>query len=165
MARHRHVPGTLTFGWTPLRKVFAEPNFHDLILEHWHELGLHKDVAPLDPDFARCLACEDAGIFKAWTAYDGQTLVGYCAWFIQPHLHYRSTIYAVEDLFLLSAPYRRGMTGLRLFTTCFPELKKLGVVKCLLHTKVHFERERGGLTKFLVRLGFENTDNLWMKIL
>ena len=155
----------MKFGWTPLRQVFAEPNFHDLILAHHAELGVTKEACPLDPDYARAVACEDAGVFRAWTAYDGKTLAGYLAWFIQPHLHYKSTLHAVEDLYLLSTPYRRGMTGYRLFTTSLTALKALGVKRCILHTKVHFAHERGGLDRFMVRLGFENTDSIWIKIL
>lgn len=100
-----------------------------------------------------------------WAARDDKTLVGYIGWFVQGHLHYRSTLTAVEDLYLLSAPYRRGMAGQRMFTTALDALRELGVKRVMLHSKVHFERERGGIDKFLVRLGFENTDLLWSRML
>lgn len=89
--------------------------------------------------------------------------MGYLAFFVQPHLHYRSTLTAVEDLFLLHAPYRRGMNGVRLFTTAIAALQDLGVRRIMLHTKVHFQKDRGGLNKLFERLGFTHTDQVWSR--
>lgn len=155
----------LNFGWESCRIVFAEPNFTDLIRAHWDELGITKAHCPLDPDLPRFVQLEEMGIFRVWAARDGKTLAGYLAWFVQPHLHYRSTLHAVEDLFLLSAPYRKGLTGYRMFTTAIDALREMGVKRCIVHSKVHFEAERGGLERFFRRLGFEHTDNLYIKIL
>lgn len=156
----------LTFGWEPCRTLFAEPNVRDLLNAHWEELQIPGGLTPpLDPDFARFIAMEDAGHFRVWAARDGATLVGYLAFFVMPHMHYKQTLHAVEDLFLLAAPYRRGMAGYRMFTTALDALRELGVKRCICHTKVHFEAERGGLVRFFERLGFVNTDLLWIKVL
>jgi len=155
----------LTFGWEPCRKLFAEPNIRDLLTEHWEELAVTKADCPLDPDFDRFVQLDEAGLFRVWAARDGKLLVGYLAFFIQPHLHYRSTLHATEDLFLLSAPYRRGLAGYRMFTTAIDALRELGVKRCICHTKTHFEAERGGLARFFERLGFVHTDNLYIRIL
>lgn len=155
----------ISFGWEPCRTLFGEANWPDLIDEHWHELGLfHKDC-PLDPDYERIIKAEEIGLFRAWAARSDGLLVGYMGWFVQPHIHYRRTLYAVEDLFLLSAPYRKGLNGYRMFSTALTALKQLGVVRCILHDKVHFASDRGTLAPFLVRLGFVCTDRLWTKIL
>jgi GNAT superfamily N-acetyltransferase len=142
--------------------VFAEPNWNDLIHEHHEELAVHKDTMPLDPDYDRCLKLEEAGLFRAWIgrAENGE-LGAYIAWFIQPHLHYRTTMHAVEDLFMLSSPYRRGDNGARMFDECFPELKKLGVRRIICHSKTAFEKEHPGFRRFFEKRGFEHTDNLW----
>lgn len=132
----------LTFGWESVRVLFAEPNLADLLRAHWEELAVTKEDCPLDPDFKRFVELEDLGIFKVWAARDGATLAGYLAWFIQPHLHYRSTLHAVEDLFLLSAPYRRGLAGYRMFTSVFDALRELSVRRCIVHEKVHYQRDR-----------------------
>ncbi len=164
-ARSHANAGRLTFGWQPCRVLFDEPHLWDLLRAHWQELGAPAGQATLDPDFARFVQLEDLGLFRVWAARDGATLAGYIGWFIQPHLHYRSTLYAVEDLFLLEASYRRGLNGYRMFTTAIDALRDLGVKRCIVHEKVHFEAERGGLGRFFQRLGFRHTDNFWAKTL
>lgn len=159
------VTAKLKFGWEPCRVLFDEPNLWDLLHAHWQELAVTKDDCPLDPDFQRFVELEDAGLFRIWAARDDKMLVGYIGWFIQPHFHYRTTLHAAEDLYLLSAPYRRGLNGYRMFTTSIDALRELGVKRCICHSKVHFEAERGGLDRFLGRLGFKHTDNFWIKIL
>lgn len=159
-------PGNVTFGWEPVRTIYAEPNFRDLLQEHWEGLAVHKDEMPLDPDFDRFAQLEDMGIFKVWAARSANgMLVGYFGLFIQPHIHYKTTLTAVEDLYLLSAPYRRGMTGFRFFKTAIAALKELGVKRVILHDKVHFAADRGTLGRFFERLGFEHTDRLWSRML
>lgn len=153
------------FQWEPLRVLLKEPNINDLLNEHWRELGVHQTKMPLDPDYARMIAAEDMGYFKVWTARDGKTLVGYMAFFIQPHLHFKSTITAVEDLYLLTASHRKGMTGYRMFVTAIDALKAHGAQRLYLHCKVHFEKDRGGLGQMFERLGFVHTDNYYSKIL
>ena len=155
----------LKFGWESCRVLFAEPNLGELLMAHWNELGLHHENCPLDPDFERFIELEDLGLFKVWAGRDGDKLVGYLGFFIQPHLHYRTTLHAAEDLFLLAKPYRKGLAGYRMFTTAIDALRELGVKRCILHAKVHFEAERGGLAKFFQRLGFTHTDELFIKIL
>src|SRR5713226_1651519 len=158
--------GGLTFGWESCRVLFREPNVADLLQAHWEELQIPGGLTPpLDPDFERFIQLEDLGLFRVWAARDGGTLVGYLAFFIQTHLHYRQTLHAVEDLFMLSAPYRRGGNGSRMFVTALDALRELGVKRVIVHTKVHFEAERGGLSKFFERLGFLHTDQLWIKVL
>lgn len=156
---------TLRFGWEKFRDLALEPNLSDLLKAHWAELAVHKDRMPLDPDFGRFQVLEDAGVLRVWTARDGKTLVGYMAWFIQPHIHYRSTLTATEDLFLLDPEYRRGLQGCRMFTTCFDALRDLGVKRVMVHSKVHFEADRGGLGVLFRRMGFEHTDNVWSMML
>lgn len=123
---------------------------------------------PLDPDWQRFIQLEDAGLFRVWA---GRTpsglLVAYLAFFVQPHLHYKSTLTAVEDLFMLSPPYRSGMNGVRLFTTAFEALRELGVNRIILHTKTHFkaDREGGGLEILFKRLGFVHSDQIWSRML
>ena len=146
-----------------MRLLMEEPNIGDLLLAHWHELGIHKDTVPLDPDYQLLINCCDAGRYRVWAAYDGKTLVGYWAWWIHPHPHYRSTLTAIDDAYILSPAYRRGTNGVRLFSTSLDALRELGVKLVIGHSKNHFEAERGGLAKLYRRMGFEHTDNLWSR--
>lgn len=155
----------VTFGWESCKRLFADPALPALLRAHWDELAVTKDDCPLDPDYLRCIQLEEAGLFHVWAARNGGALVGYLAFFVQPHLHYKSTLHAVEDLFLLAKPYRRGLVGYRMFTTALAALDELGVKRVICHSKTHFEASRGGLGKFFTRLGFAHTDNLWIKVL
>lgn len=156
---------TVEFRWEPLRVILKEPNINDLLLEHWNELAVHKGEMPLDPDYAEMQKAEDLGFFKVWAARDGKCLVGYLAFWVRPHAHYKSTLTAVEDLFMLTASHRRGMNGYRMFTTALEALRQIGVKRVYLHSKVHFEKERGGLKPMFERLGFTHTDNLYSRML
>jgi GNAT superfamily N-acetyltransferase len=156
---------SLIFSWEKLSVLLDEPNLGDLIRQHWDELGVHKDEMPLDPDWQAFVRMEDAGRFRVWTARDEATLVGYIGTFIQPHLHYRSTLTATEDLFMLAPPYRNRGNGSRFFTSWISALSELGVRRIICHDKLHFEAERGGLEGFFKRLGFEETDRIWSRIL
>lgn len=156
---------TISFQWEPAKRVMDDPEWTPLMLDHWEELAVHKDQMPLDPDYAEYLRADDLGFFRIWTARDEKMLVGYIGFWIRPHAHYKSTLTAVEDLYMLSPAYRKGMTGYRLFTTAFEALKERGVKRIFCHEKVHFETQRGGVGKLLKRMGFIHTDNLYSKML
>lgn len=159
------VQSKVTFQWERLSRILAEPNINDLLQAHWHELGVHKEQMPLDPDYEFMLKANETNFFMVWAARDGKTLVGYLAWWVKPHIHYKSTLTAVEDLFMLMPSYRQGLTGYRMFTTSLAALKARGVKRVMCNSKVHFEEKRGGLDKFFDRLGFQHTDNIWSRML
>lgn len=155
----------ISFQWEPVRRVIDDPDFRPLMLDHWEELGVHKNEMPLDPDWDEFIRAESLGCCKVWTARDGDMLVGYMAFWIRPHAHYKSTLTALEDLYMLSPAYRKGMTGVRFFTTAMAALKAHGVKRCFMHEKVHFESGRGGVGKLLRRMGFIHSDNLYSMML
>lgn len=160
----------VVFGWEPLKTIFGEPNWPDLIAEHWAELGVHRDRMPLDPDYKLCLMLEENKRFFGYTARSGGLLVGYMGFIVQPHLHYRTTLTAVEDLFMLSPAYRKGLTGYRMFSSAIAKLKEMGVKRVILHDKVHWSEERQalgqpGMDVLFQRLGFEQTDRIWSRML
>ena len=157
--------GRVVFGWRPLREVLAEPNFLDMIRAHHEEAGVHKDTIPLDPDIPRYLQLEEIGIFRAWAGYSGKTLAAYMGWYVQPHLHYRGSLMAVEDLYYMSPAYRKGSAGRRMFVEVEDEFRPMGVKRIMLHCKTHVMRERGGLGPFFASLGYIHTDDFWSKTL
>lgn len=160
------IPAPLKFGWDSVAKVISEPNWNDLVRSHWDELAVTKDDCPLDVDYDLALRLEAEGIFRIWTARDGKTLVGYIGWLIRPHFHYRSTLHATEDLYLLAPAYRQGSNGYRFFKSSIEALKPLGVKRVMLHRKIH-QDGRGGERqgKFFARLGFFDSDIVSIRIL
>jgi GNAT superfamily N-acetyltransferase len=160
----------ITYQWEPLGKALREPNINDLLRAHWHELAVHKDDPRmrLDPDYELMYNAEKVGMFKVWTARDramNGLLVGYIAFWIRPHVHYKTVRTAVEDLFFMSPNYRRGLVGYKLWATVIPALKEHGVHRIVTHSKLHFEKDRGGLAKVFQRLGFEPMDMLYSRML
>jgi L-amino acid N-acyltransferase YncA len=155
----------LAFGWVPLRRFFAEPNIHDLLSATHLEAGIFREEIPLDPDYERMIAAELSGIYKMWAARDGTLLVGYLGFWIQPHIHYKSTLVAVDDVYYLSPAYRRGMTGVRFIASALDALRELEVRCCCMFSKTHFREDRDGLEKLFKRLGFSHTDNLYTLVL
>lgn len=154
----------MRFGWEPVALLFAEPNAADLLREHHETLGVHKDKLRLDINLDLMRQAEEEGRFRVWTARDSGLLVGYLGLWLIRHMHY-PILTAVEDSFLLSAPYRRGLTGVRMIKEVAEALRELDVGLLIIHEKVHFAAERGGLGKLYRRLGFQHSDNLWSKTL
>lgn len=156
------MPGKrLTYGWEPCAALFAAPNWQELIEAHYDELNVSGCL--LDPDYHRVLKMEEAGLFRAWAARSGETLVGYIGVFIQPHIHYKSSLHAVEDLFLLHPEHRQGMAGYRMFTGLIAALPELGVTRFICHSKLHWRsRHDKPMDGLFRRLGFAATDMLWL---
>jgi hypothetical protein len=154
----------LKFAWDKVERVFAEPNWPDLLAEHYAEMGGLKP----DPDYEAVIADERDGFYRVWTARDRGLLVGYIGWHIFRAKEYRSTLQAVDGLFLLSAPYRKGLAGYSMIARCLPALQDIGVQRVCMINVVAWDRARvarGLPTMDLLfkRLGFEHTDNIWTK--
>ena len=69
------------------------------------------------------------------TARDEGKLVGYSIFFITNHLHYKSTVYANNDLLYLHPDYRKGSLGIKFIKASEIYLKNRGVAKILWHIK------------------------------
>lgn len=127
---------------------------------HYQELTLHKDHIKLDPDYEKYLQLAKSDMFVMITARDNGVLVGYSAWFITNHIHYRSSKMANNDVLFLHPDYRKGMTGVRLIRRSEEILKELGIIKIMWHIK--FARD---FRKILYRMGYEDEDAIVGKIL
>jgi GNAT superfamily N-acetyltransferase len=128
---------------------------------HWEELSAHKDEMPLDVDYQRLVNYNDQGIYRVWTARDGDTLVGYIAFYVFVPPHHRKSLIAVDDGYYLDPSYRRGWAGVRMWREALDALAQLAVIGVIGHHKLHFQRQRGGIGAIFRRLGFEPTDELW----
>lgn len=127
---------------------------------HYDELTLHKEVVKLDPDWQRYADLEHAGKFHLFTARQDGALIGYSAFFLQPHLHYRSLMLAMNDVLFLHPQHRNGMTGIRLIKTSEHGMKVLGANKIVWHAKYSND-----LATILARLGYELEEVMVGKIL
>jgi GNAT superfamily N-acetyltransferase len=67
---------------------------------------------------------------------------------------------AFEDIYYLKKEYRKGRVGLRLFQFAEDVLKKEGVNRVIMHTKVFLDNSR-----LFEYLGYKFTDKLFSKVL
>lgn len=98
-----------------------------LIQLHHEEIDFYQDKVELDPDWDQFLALESLGITKMMTVRDSGKLVGYFMSLVMPHPHYKSDLYAINDILLLHPDYRKAGVAVELFTRFEAWMKELGV--------------------------------------
>lgn len=95
----------VTFQREPMASAY--PDAAPLIRAHWEEVGRDRDLLVLDPDVERMTALEAAGVWHVWTARAEGALVGYAAWIVAPHIHYRASVTAFCDVIYMTPGHRR----------------------------------------------------------
>ena len=132
-----------------------------LIQLHYDEIALNKEHVPLDPDWDTYAALAAAGRLLIVTARNEQNeLIGYTVFFINNHIHYKSTKVANNDLLYLHPDYRRGRLGLRLIKDSETACGHRGVDKIMWHIK--FAQD---FRSILYRLGYADEDAIVGKII
>jgi len=146
-----------------LQLSYGRERIHDLIdeigpllLENYHEISRDLDI-PLDPDWERYKLIEEQGNLRVYTARDSDDLlIGYCAFFVNYNLHYKSSLQAVQDV-LYTEKERRGF-GKKFIAWCDEQLTDEGVQKIYHHTKA-----KHNFGPMLETLGYELADLLYAK--
>ena len=130
-----------------------------ILEEHYEELCVTKDF-PLMPDYAAYGRLDTAGMLRCVTVRQNGELIGYIIFIVQPHLHYMTCKTAFEDIYFLRKEYRLGRVGIRMFQFAEEVLKKDGVNRVIMHTKIHMDNSR-----LFEYLDYKLTDKLYTKIL
>lgn len=114
----------IKFQCEPVLEV--KPEMEPMLIDHYQELTMHRDKIKLAPDWELYDKMEKVGTFYLLTARDSDTndLIGYSAWFVKPHIHYKETIVAANDVLFLRKDHRVGMTGIKLIKYSEQEMKK-----------------------------------------
>ena len=131
----------------------------ELMALHKAELCLHDDYE-LDPDWELYFKGSVAGKLVICTARDEKdaSLIGYAAYAIHQHLHYRQVKQAIQDV-LFMHPTRRGqMAGYKLIAFADEYLATLGVQTVAHHVKVKFD-----FGPMLVRQGYQQSEKIFEK--
>lgn len=132
----------------------AYPDAAPLMQAHWEEVGRDRDLLVLNPDVEKMVSLEAAGMWHVWTARADGDLVGYAAWIVAPHLHYRDAVTAFCDVIYMSPGSRRH--ALSFIRHVEADLQTLGAAKAFFHVKV--TKDFGPL---LERLGYEWSEKLY----
>ena len=146
---------------------FAEETYGQVIDEirplfdgHWQEIALDKEHIKLDPDYEAYQLMARMNMLHITTVRDQGRLVGYCVCVIRPHLHYRQSLTAINDIFYIHPDYRQGMTGVKMFKAVEKFLNKRGVQRVVMNTKLH---QDVGL--IFERLGYRETERIFTKLI
>jgi GNAT superfamily N-acetyltransferase len=124
----------------------------------WAELGQEHYKIDLDPDWDRYLQYDLAQILHLITARADGKIVGYILLFAFGHIHHVNVLWAQGDHFWLDPSYRKGRTGINLFTQAKLHAKALGCKFLSINILLHFAAERGTIGKLLERLGAKATE-------
>lgn len=103
---------------------------------HYRELALNQDKVPLAPQYQVYIERERAGGLLFVTLRDAGELVGYFIGFIAPGLHYSTCLTCTMDIFYVRQEKRTGSAGVRMFRFVETELKRRGVQRWFMGSKV-----------------------------
>ena len=131
-----------------------------LLSAHWREVALNHKEVPLDIDHERYDAMDDAGALHIVAVRRDGMLIGYHVAIVSGHLHYKSTLHGITDVYWIAPECRHGVTAMRMFQAVERELKALGVRKLFTATKLHIFQ--GPLFE---RLGYRPVETLYAKLI
>ena len=104
---------------------------------HYKELALNQDKVPLSPQFDKYVATEKQGGLIFVTLRKVGEMVGYFIGFIAPGLHYSTCLTCQMDIFYVLPEHRGSGTGFQLFKFVEQQLKKRGVQRLFVGSKLH----------------------------
>lgn len=126
---------------------------------HYAELTLNKDVVRLNPDWPQYVALEEQGRVHVFTIRESGALIGYAAFFLAPHIHYKDLLVATNDLIFLLPECRRGGVGRKFIAFCEERMRELGANKVTFHIKKHLD-----WSPMLYRDGYEQEEVIMGKV-
>lgn len=132
--------------------------FKPLFPVHYSELALNQDKVPLDPQYDIYIAREDLGQLLFVTLRELGEPVGYFIGFIAPGLHYKTCLTCTMDIFYVHPDKRGNGGGNTLFNFVEKELKRRGVDRWFVGSKMHKECDW-----FFKTLGFEPVETYHAK--
>ena len=109
---------------------------------HWEDLALNKDAVPLDPQYDLYLRRDAAGEVLFVSLRENSKLIGYFVGFIAPGPHYRTCLTGTMDIYYILPEKRGGTKALRLFRCVFQEMKRRGVQRVFMGSKLHKDTGR-----------------------
>lgn len=131
-----------------------------LLTRHWHEVALNHAAVPLDIDREQYDNLATVGALHIVTVRRDGELIGYHVAIISGHLHYKSTLHGITDVYWVAPECRHGVVGLRMLQAVERELKSVGVKKLFTATKIHMDQGR-----LFEHLGYHAVERLYAKII
>jgi len=139
----------ITFHLESFEERLAE--LQALLPLHYAELALNQDKVPLEPQYNVYIERERRGELIFVVAREEGAMIGYFIGFIAPGLHYKTCLTCTMDIFYVHPDKRTGTAGLKLFRFVEVELKRRGVQRWFMGSKVQADAsalfERVGASK------------------
>lgn len=122
-----------------------------LLPEHYKELAMDQDRVPLSPSYNTYIGQERDGHLIFMTLRENGIMMGYFIGFIDLGLHYNTCLSCKMDIFYVHPSIRgTGLPGLKLFRALEKELKRRGVQRWYVGSKI-----KAPADALFKRLGFE----------
>lgn len=139
--------------------------FDDLLVENFAETGMHDDVSPLAVNWPAYYGLERSGVLRSFALRRGGRLIGYTLFFLQPTLHSRRTVWAVNDLIWVRPDERRGRAGVTLIRRSEQLLREAGARVILYASKPDLSNKHGydSVGRLFAKLGYGPFDHSWSK--
>ncbi len=154
-------------------RVLIGDGIEDLLQAHWSEVALDQDRVPLAVDWDSYFTLERQGMLKVISVRDPDgALVGYSWFFYRPHLHYKTTLHATNDIIYLDPALRGGGHGARLVRESEAMLKALApdrVLKVMYHVKLDVllghKDSSATVGTLLAHLGYAHAENCYSRVI
>jgi hypothetical protein len=151
------LEGLGSFQQEPLTPAFWH-EVQPLLSAHWVEIATHPDIT-LDPIREKYESLQASDLLRIYTARDRNgNLIGYAVYIVGPHLHYRDSLCASQDVLFVAKHARHGSMGTRLITYADNALWADGVQNVFQHVKVDHDFGR-----LLERLGYTQVEKIYAK--
>lgn len=149
----------ITFSIERFADVYRE--MYPLLVEHYGEISTHKDHGiPLEPLVDVYRARAEDGTLMMVIGREAGEIVAYFVCFIAPGLHYRSCLTCSPDIFFVAPSRRKGTTGIRMFRFVETELRRRGVKRWAVGSKV--AHDASGLFRYLDFEPVETMHEKWL---
>lgn len=147
----------ITFAIERFSEVYGE--LKPLLEEHYVEISTHvAHGVPLDPMVELYRAREADGSLMMVIGREAGQIIAYFVCLIAPALHYRTCLTCSPDIFYVAPEKRTGLTGARLFRFVEKELKRRGVKRWAIGSKM--SHDATSLFRFI---GFEPVETTYEK--
>lgn len=138
----------------------VRPEMEPLWFKHWEEVAVNRDTIKLDPDFDSYDTMARNGMLHIVVARKEGVVIGYHFSIVKAHLHYKTSLSGLTDIYYIAPEHRSGRTPLRMFQHVEKTLKARGVQKLFTGTKLSLDA--GPLFEFM---GWTETERLYIKMI
>lgn len=141
-------------------KDVLDDHGRQLLKRHHAEIALDQEEVDYAPDWARYEVLDKLGQLSITTLRSQGIIVGYCVMHVMPELHYKTTLTATMDIMWVAPEYRENMGGLRLMRAVEAELRRRGVKRVYMGSKLHKD-----ISKIFKAMGYVPIELWFSKIL